>query len=908
MSYRTIHSLILLIILLISWTGVVYAEELLRIEIKKDGVYYIYPGDLQNADIPLDIDPRTIKIFNQGVDIPIYIHGEGDGRLDSSDYIEFYAVGISRDSEYYEFTDTNIYWLEGGGEKGKRVTSRNGAPGVLAPPLSFINHLHVEKDLVDWLWGKPDNEEDDYWFWEKISAGKAGEYSFTLKNIDRVPGDCAVKVSVHGRTDVFISTDHHTRIYLNNTLLKEEEWDGMVPKKWEISDIPCNLFNEGENRLKIEAVGVSVTDPSLKDILDLDNDGILDIDSIYLNWFDIDYRNTYTAKDDYLKFTGSGDGSVDFAISNFNDNRRSIAVLDITRYPSEVYRFNDIMMGDEFPYGISFKDVLKIGQQKEYVATATHMGTPYKMTKYILSSSLKDRTNMADYIIITHGDLHESALTLANYRKTQGLKVAVIKVNDIYDEFSSGIFTPAAIKNFLAYAYNYWSLRPRYIVLLGDANYDYKDIYNFGEPNMVPTYMIPGEFGLFPSDNWFVNVEGDVLPEMMVGRISVKSATEAASVVDKIIRYEIDPQAQWHKNLLFVADDNDYEFEGLSDILSSTLPADYSAKKVYMGTYYDLIPDDTGEAKERAKADVIAGLDNGALMTIYTGHGDIDQWADEHMIDSYDVLGYVLGTKTKEGILKNFEKPSFVITLNCLNGFFPVPNEDWVKNEGNPGDIPLAEAFLKLNRRGAVAVWSPTSLGYTWAHSALAGHLFDALFKDGTDIIGEAILKGKTLAYRNDDISEDIVNMYTLFGDPATRLKGIVKNQKSGNPSGSSGSDSGGGGCFIATAAYGSALHPHLKYLRDFRDTYLLTNGPGRELVRLYYRYSPPIAEYITERPFLRMVIRIWLLPLVVLAWVLTTLTFIQGALAISSCVTITVISIAIYLCFPKQHHPNKIC
>lgn len=136
------------------------------------------------------------------------------------------------------------------------------------------------------------------------------------------------------------------------------------------------------------------------------------------------------------------------------------------------------------------------------VITATHMGKPNKIGEYSLSNRLKERENRADYIIITHEYLYDSALSLANHRAAQGLKTAVIKVNDIYDEFSHGIFTPRAIKDFLAYTYNYWSLRPRYVVLFGDANYDYKGIYSYSEPNMVPTYMIPGEFGLVATDNW----------------------------------------------------------------------------------------------------------------------------------------------------------------------------------------------------------------------------------------------------------------------------------------------------------------------------------------------------------------------------------------------------------------------
>ena len=182
-----------------------------------------------------------------------------------------------------------------------------------------------------------------------------------------------------------------------------------------------------------------------------------------------------------------------------------------------------------------------------------------------------------------------------------------------------------------------------------------------------------------------------------------------------------------------------------------------------------------------------------------------------------------------------------------------------------PNDIPLAEAFLKLDRGGALAVWSPTSLGYTREHEALAGYLFDALFKEGTNVIGEAILRAKTMAYqKNDGVSKDIVHMYTLFGDPATRLALPAKNTEEAAASESSGNGgSGGGGCFIATAAYGSYLDPHVHVLRDFRDAYLMTNAPGRVFVNLYYAYSPSIAEFISRHEYMRLMTRIALTPLV---------------------------------------------
>lgn len=90
----------------------------------------------------------------------------------------------------------------------------------------------------------------------------------------------------------------------------------------------------------------------------------------------------------------------------------------------------------------------------------------------------------------------------------------------------------------------------------------------------------------------------------------------------------------------------------------------------------------------------------------------------------------------------------------------------------------------------------------------------------------------------------------------------VLEPADSGSPGGGGG---GGGGCFIATAAYGSYLHPKVKILRDFRDSYLITTAPGRAFVELYYTVSPPIADVIAKHEVLRIITRVLLMPLILL-------------------------------------------
>jgi len=82
----------------------------------------------------------------------------------------------------------------------------------------------------------------------------------------------------------------------------------------------------------------------------------------------------------------------------------------------------------------------------------------------------------------------------------------------------------------------------------------------------------------------------------------------------------------------------------------------------------------------------------------------------------------------------------------------------------------------------------------------------------------------------------------------------------------------GGGGCFIATAAFGSPLQPHVRILREFRDRFLFGNLPGKMFIDVYYAYSPSIADWIAPHRNMKRMVRLSLLPIVGGCWVILKL------------------------------------
>lgn len=127
-------------------------------------------------------------------------------------------------------------------------------------------------------------------------------------------------------------------------------------------------------------------------------------------------------------------------------------------------------------------------------------------------------------------------------------------------------------------------------------------------------------------------------------------------------------------------------------------------------------------------------------------------------------------------------------------------------------------------------------------------------------------------SYSNTGLSESTQYYYRVRAYNSTDNSAYSNEANATTQAPSGGGD--GGGCFIATAAYGSPMAKELEILRRFRDNILLINPISKKLVRIYYQISPPVADLIADHNGLRTLVRVALLPIVGISWAVLKLGF----------------------------------
>jgi uncharacterized repeat protein (TIGR01451 family) len=701
-----------------------------KVFVDQDGIYEIGYADLLAASVDaatLDaLDPRSFQLHNRGQQVAIHVAGEADASFDPGDHILFY--GQQEDTRY---TDTNVYWLTWGGAEGLRMATLDGTPEQIAAiPTSYANTHHVEED--ESYWSKyPSGPDEDHWYWTYAYANGAPtsvSLDTILSHVATEPFSATVRGLLWGYD---AAPDHHTQVHLNGHLIDEATWATQMEYAFETS-VPGSYLVEGTNTISVTA-GLNYS----RDI-------------VLINWFEIDCRAAYVAEGDELFFDGDQAGTWTYQVAGFGTD--TLDVFDVTEPTSTTRILSPTIEGSGL-YTLTFQHA--ISEEHTYVALSPAQRLAPAGIALDAASDLRSTANGADYIIITHGDFYTDVLPLATHRAGQGLRTALVDVQDVYDEFSDGIFDPQAIHDFLSYAYANWqSPAPAYVLLVGDGNYDFKDHLGRGEPNYIPPYLsrVDNFIGESAADNRYVCVSGgDAFPDMHLGRLPVQTSAEAAVVVDKILSYEQSPPAgEWNQKTLFVADDPelpDNDFYAYSDAVAGHyVPAPYTAQKVYY-----LTPPYTSSAA--AKAAVIAAINEGRLIVNYVGHGSTQRWAGGDLLSIGDVPS-----------LTNAGRLPFVVPMTCLEGYYIHPS-DAARDRSS-----LGESLVRHAGGGAIASWSPTGEGYAAGHDYLNRGLLEALLFDDVTRLGPATTQGKLYLYSHTGGHRDLLDAYVLFGDPALTL------------------------------------------------------------------------------------------------------------------------------------------
>jgi CheY-like chemotaxis protein len=722
-----------------------FGSAVYKISTGTEGIYRMdrafFSGQgLSTAEIDA-IDLNQIRLFNLGEEVAIYIYDQGvAGELNAGDFIEFYAVAV--DDAYAKYSAQNVYWLtlSGGAGLPKRMATDDGSPAGGAPATDFMDTARHEKDIIYWL-KAPGADSIERWFFNIFvqgteHAGGGQPKPFTISVPEPVSLG-TLTILVAGQTD----TDHELRVAINGSE-QSFVWSGISYYEATLEDV---ALIDADNTVTLQCLSADGND------------------SIAVDFFEIRYRRDYVAgADNTLKFVP--DNGSRYVIDGFSSD--TLLAYDISS-PVDVAKMDNTVISGANPYSIEFEPA-SLGDTYLVVATAA-INVPDSLVADSVSS-LFDTENGADYILITHrdvgwdgnGDAYEWLEDLAALRQAQGLRVEVVDIEDIYDEFSYGIKGPQALKDFLAYAYSDWDApAAQYVLLVGDSTYDPKDNWNGADATAyLPTYQIFTEHkGETVTDEWFVTISGeDAIADMHIGRLPAADAAQAAVMVNKILTYETTPNSKfgdpnaWEKNILLVADNQrpgalylyEADFATMNEDAAALLPAVMNPYAGYLGIHY---------ASAAYLNDFITTTLNneGALMVNYAGHGATQVWAEEHILDTGDL----------SGLNNTAELPVFV-SMSCETGFFAYP-EVWF----NPS---LAEALLRSDA-GAVAALMPTGMTTTEGQRILNSALFEHIFSEDIRTLGPAIASAKQTLLANGARYEQVSQTFLLFGDPAMALK-----------------------------------------------------------------------------------------------------------------------------------------
>jgi len=664
-----------------------------KLIVTQPGWYGVKKSDLVAAGFDPGTNGQKISVFADGVEVPAIV---SDSNFGNDSTIQFYGTGIDTPS-----TGGHVYYVTSGTGQGLRVknlTGKNG--GGAAAPASYPFAFNRTERTV-FFQGLVNNGERDSFYGAVITTYPTTE-SLTVANLDPSGADGKLELAIQAATD---QMTHKMSVTLNGhdlpqiTIVNQGRFVLTVP-------VPASWLANGDNSLTITATAS-------------------DDDVSVVEYATLTYPHRYVADSNALAFTMPA--SVAGTVTGFTS--ATVRLVDLTD-PQ-----NPILM----PVALS----TAADGTKSIAFTTTGTGTrtlfafgddrvlPPAQIAVNLPSTLNATKNGADLVIITNKAFASAAATLQATRAAQGINTMVVDVQNVYDEFSYGEHAPEAIRGFLQRATSSWTKAPRYAILLGDACWDPRNYYGFGSADYVPTKLIATQYLKTASDDWFSDFNDTATPSVAIGRIPVRTLDDANGFVNKLVhRASTAPADPWGKTVDIISDYSSFvDFGYGADQLAKIVPAPYVANRISFA----------GAANPTG--DVINAFNNGSLITNYIGHGSIEIWSH-----------YVFSSQAAQS-LTNGDKLPFVVTMNCLNGYF---NDVWA--------IGLAEALVNNPSGGAIGAWASSALSSPDEQLRVNLELYRQIF--GTpQPIGDAVLKAKrTTADR------DVRMTWILFGDPTLRL------------------------------------------------------------------------------------------------------------------------------------------
>jgi hypothetical protein len=702
------------------------SEKWCKVYTNSPGMYAIYSTDLIEAGFDvISLDPRKLRMFQNGDEISIYVTGEDDGRFDQNDIIEFYAWPFKN---YY--STENVFWLGISEQFGKRILDQDGTVDASFPVLTKSwNHIHHEIDFhrrADF----PGHTDNERWFMDKLYAPGTISYKVHLPFIADTTANCTFLLRVQGITSNLANPDHHVTASINGVIVLDKMWDGRSALLDSVN-FAQSILQSGKNSVEISA-------PGSANVL---------LDWQMIDYFEIDYVQENSATDDSLVLRITENDSSTIRIDNAIGSPQVFDISD-KRNPGEikkVTRKDNTMLFS----------AASLHEQTIFLASDKNINHP-KIEQYNYSN-LRDSANQADYFLITVSDFMPAARHLLQFRQAQGMSTRLIDIANIYDEFGHGFVSETAIKEFLKFTYDNWSdPAPTFVLLIGDASWNPRKLrqgdayYGAGErSDFVPTRLFEATVDHFEaaSDNWFgcINGDDDLLPDFFIGRLPVRTAVELEYVVQKLIQYESAyDNGDWSNTAVFVADAGDGGIEtfenGSNSLIQEYIPADFMVQRHFVSEL----------GKEVVKENIKENFDSGALTMNYFGHGSVGNWSAQSIFLREDV----------PLLQENINLP-FVFTMSCINGYFVEPNEEY---------RALAEALIKAPAKGAIAVFSGSGEAYPSPLLSLARSLYSSLYNDFDNNINSMTSKALFSMYSAFPNNSDHTNFYLLFGDPATNL------------------------------------------------------------------------------------------------------------------------------------------